>query len=85
MCNRKPLYGELTDMLNKAESEAENPGHLLVQKFNDLYRHIATGQPERFYDTVIELLLQRHLHCEELLSLLDHHWYHTSEENGFLR
>jgi len=58
MCNQKPLYGELIDMLNEAEDEAENPGqvsHLLVQKFNDLYRHIETGRPESFYDTACRI------------------------------
>jgi len=35
MCNKKPLYGELIEMLNEAESEAESPtevSHPLVQK-----------------------------------------------------
>jgi len=58
MCNKKPLYGELIEMLNEAKSEAESPtevSHLLVQKFSDLYQHIVIGRPERFCDTVCRI------------------------------
>lgn len=55
MCSKKPLYGELIDMLTEAENEAVSPAevsHLLVQKFYGVYQHITIGRPERFCDTV---------------------------------
>lgn len=58
MSNKIPLYGELIDMLDEAENEADSPGcvsHLLLQKFKNRYEDITVDRPEHFYDTVCRI------------------------------
>ena len=56
----KPSYGELIDMLNAAESEADKSRDthaktLLLDKFRQKYKHVSISRPERFYDTVCRI------------------------------
>lgn len=81
-----PTYGELIELLEVAEAEAETSeasvAELLAAKFRCDYPHIPISRPSRFFDTVKRIAAptrpsaigQRRLNGSPLRFYLKRHW-----------
>ena len=81
-----PTYGELIELLEVAEAEAETSeasiAELLAAKFRCDYSHIPISRPSRFFDTIKRIAAptrpsaigQRRLNGSPLRFYLKRHW-----------